>query len=134
MSQQNVDAVRRGYEAFDRGGLEAIADLIHPKFESTGGDMERLSGIVARGPEGAQRWLESVQEAWDYFRFEPEELIDADDHRVVAVVHISGRGKQSGVELEGHSTHVWTERDGKFVRLEVYSTKEEALEALRLQK
>ena len=49
--------------------------------------------------------------------------------RVVVAVRLSGRGRESGVELEMHVAHLWTVRDGKVVRGDVYRTADEALEA-----
>ena len=42
--------------------------------------------------------------------------------------HLSG----SRIEISQELTHVWTLRDRKLIRLNTYSTKAEALEALRL--
>jgi ketosteroid isomerase-like protein len=33
MSQENVEIVRRGFDAFDRGDLEGVLDLLGPEFE-----------------------------------------------------------------------------------------------------
>ena len=33
MSQENVDIIRRGYEAFNRGDLEAILATLDPRIE-----------------------------------------------------------------------------------------------------
>ena len=61
---------------------------------------------------------------------EPHDLIDAGD-KVVASVRLVGVGRQSGVETTANAAHVWTFRSGKIVRLTVFQTMEEALEAVR---
>ena len=30
MSQENVEAIRRRYEAFDRGDIDGVLELLHP--------------------------------------------------------------------------------------------------------
>ena len=61
---------------------------------------------------------------------EPHDLIDAGD-KVVASVRLVGVCRQSGVETTANAAHVWTFRGGKIVRLTVFQTMEEALEAVR---
>jgi ketosteroid isomerase-like protein len=53
--------------------------------------------------------------------------------KVVATVHQRGRSKMSGVLLEGSMVQVWTFRDGKEARMDMYSDPREALEAVGLK-
>jgi ketosteroid isomerase-like protein len=64
-------------------------------------------------------------------RAEINELIDAGD-RVLVGTTARGRGKQSGVESGWHLWHLWTLRDGKIVRGEGFTDRDEALEAAGL--
>jgi uncharacterized protein len=64
-------------------------------------------------------------------RSEVEEWIDTGDH-VIAMVRSYGRGKRSGVPVDMLEAHLWTVRDGKLRRLQTFSTKAEALDALGL--
>ncbi len=45
----------------------------------------------------------------------------------------TGRGKGSGVDVDVQGAHVWKMRDGKVVRLEIFSNREKALEAAGLR-
>jgi ketosteroid isomerase-like protein len=63
---------------------------------------------------------------------EAEEYIDAGGH-VVAFTRYRGTGKESSVEVDTRGAHVWTMRDGKAVRLEVFSARRRALEAAGLR-
>ena len=63
---------------------------------------------------------------WDEFSVRPEELIDAGE-RVVVVARWRGTAKGSGLPLDRVFAHVWTVRDGKLVRHEVFSDREVAL-------
>jgi ketosteroid isomerase-like protein len=51
-------------------------------------------------------------EAFDDYRIEAEEYIDA-GNAVVVPIRISGRGKASGASLETRLAHLWALRDGK---------------------
>jgi hypothetical protein len=42
---------------------------------------------------------------WEELRFEPEEMIDVDATRVIAVVPMSGRARGSGIEINRQLTH-----------------------------
>ena len=58
----------------------------------------------------------------------PEEYIGVGD-RVVVVVRFVGRGRESGFPIDERLCHVWTLREGKAVRMEVHSGREEGLRA-----
>jgi ketosteroid isomerase-like protein len=63
---------------------------------------------------------------------EVEEYISAGEF-VVVLCRYTGRGKASGVDVDVRGAHVWKMRDGKAVRLEVFSSREKALEAAGLR-
>ena len=69
---------------------------------------------------------------WESFHGELEELIDAGD-KVVSAVMMRGKGKGSGVDVEMRVFQVWTVRDSQVVRLVGgYRDRSEALEAAGL--
>jgi ketosteroid isomerase-like protein len=59
---------------------------------------------------------------------EAERYVESGD-LVVVLTRYSGRGKGSGAPVETLGAHVWTMRDGKAVRLEVFPNRESALRA-----
>jgi ketosteroid isomerase-like protein len=63
---------------------------------------------------------------------EVEEWIDAGE-RVIAMVHNYGRGRRSGVPVDNLEAHLWTVRDGLLLRLQIFATRAEALEAAGLR-
>jgi ketosteroid isomerase-like protein len=130
MSQENVEIVRDGYEAFARGDVDAVLRGLDPAIEVDPppefpgeGSYHGHAGFLAY----AQAWLET----WEEYRLVPEDLIDAGD-RVIAVNRAIGRGKGSGIEVETQMAHVWTLREGKAVRLEIFRMSAEALEGAGL--
>jgi ketosteroid isomerase-like protein len=138
MSQENVEIVRRVYEAYDRQDLEACFAEYAADIEwRNGGPLGELfgPGLVERsyfGHDGIRQFWREWLDAWETVDFDWQELIDAGD-QVVAIQSQRVRGRASGVELEMKSyAQVWTVRDGKLVRSEFFPTREEALEAVGL--
>jgi ketosteroid isomerase-like protein len=127
VSEANVEAVRSAWEAFARHDNAAIFPLYDPDVEI----VPEFPDRVYRGLDGVREFFRDWLSAWDEYRSEVEEWIDAGDN-VVAIVHQRARGKQSGVPVEVHSAHVWTLREGKLWRLRIYATKADALNALGL--
>jgi uncharacterized protein len=132
MSEANVEIVRRGYELYAAGDLERVSSLFSDDAELADGGGLGLEGTAAgtrRGPEGFLRATEEALEAFDDYRVEARDFIDAGD-AVVVPVRISGRGKGSGAVLETQLSHLWVfGDDGKVIRGEVHRSIEQALEA-----
>ena len=126
MSEENVEVIRLGYEHFNRTG-DVDYSVLDPEVVY---DVSRrtFDPLVFHGHEGVREFLTLSSEQWASRRLEPEELIDAGD-KVVASVHLVAVGRQSGVETMARAAHVWTFREGKIVRLTVFQTMNEALEA-----
>jgi len=129
-----VETVRRGYRLYEAGDLQGVAGLFWEDAELADAGGLGVTGTAAgtrQGPEGFLRATEEAVEAFEEYRVEPEEFIDAGE-AVVVPVRISGRGRASAATLEMRVTHVWVLREGKVARGEVYRTTEEALEAVGL--
>jgi ketosteroid isomerase-like protein len=84
-----------------------------------------------RGLEAFREATEKVGEAWEFWRMEPEEL-EAVGDRVVVVVRYSARGRESGVEVQGRESALWTLRKGKVVRYQWFHDPGDAREAAGL--
>ena len=130
MSQENVERTRLVYRRLHEGGFTAIADLIDPRFA-----MDAPQGVEssqAHDKEGLRDWFRKMDEIWEELRFDPKEITDLDDDRVLVVAHTSGRARGTGIQISQDLTHVWTLSEGKAIRLNTYSTRAEALEAVGL--
>ena len=86
---------------------------------------------TAHGPAEVREFLREWSEAFDDFSFQAEEMVDAGDS-VVVRVRQSGRGKETGAQVENHAWQVFTLRNGKVVHCRGYDTKAQALEAAGL--
>jgi len=114
MSRAHVELVRRGYELFAAGDYEAVAELMAPDAEVGDSGGLALPGTAAgsrQGPEGFLRSAEEGPEAFEDYRVEPQQFIDAGD-AIVVPVRVSGRGRTSGVPLDTRLVHLWVLRDG----------------------
>jgi ketosteroid isomerase-like protein len=129
MSQQNVETVRGFYDAYGRGDLESALAAFDANVVAYDHDIPD-SGEY-EGLEGLFRWQADWESGWESWRWDPEEYIEAGE-RVVAVLRVYARGRQSGVDVERLDGAVWTLRGGKCIRLDYYGSKAEALEALGL--
>jgi ketosteroid isomerase-like protein len=130
MSQENVEVVRRMYEAFNRGEYARARELLHPEAElhqqPEAPDTDSYYGRD-EWERGFTLWLSE----WDEPRFEPQEITGISQY-VIMRVRVSGRGKSSGIETPTDLFHAWTLRDGKPQRCFVRSTRDEALKAVGL--
>jgi ketosteroid isomerase-like protein len=129
MSQQNVEIVRRGFEAYERGDISAMLEHADPGQITYRAEPD---GATFRGPEGFLQAIAEWVEDFEEFTATPEEFIDANDHQVVVRVHQSATGAQSGAPIEADFWFVHTLREAKITRLDMYASKAQAFEAAGL--
>jgi ketosteroid isomerase-like protein len=128
----NVEALRPVYEEWGRGNWT-------PRFDVYAEDMEwgwsdefpGLAGVYRDPGLRNDRLLEWLSE-WEDWRCEAENFVTNGEF-VVVLARYTGRGKESGVTVDSEGAHVWRLRDGKVIRLEVFSSRSRALEAAGLQ-
>lgn len=112
----NVSIVRRSYEAFARGDLDAVVADMDERIE-----WHQAQGLphggVYRGLAAVRRNIFDPldRDWWDEFSAEPEELLDA-GREVVVLGRYRAVGKATGRRLDVPFVHVWTLRAGKAVR------------------
>jgi ketosteroid isomerase-like protein len=129
MSQENVEILKAGFEAYNRGDWDAWLQHMARGFEM---DMSRavgpVSGILTL--DQLRRSQVEFAEYWESVRIEPQEFIEAGD-LVVVPWAMHGRGRD-GIELVARATFVFTIRNGAIERITLYQEREEALEAAGL--
>ncbi|MDX6588176.1 MAG: SnoaL-like domain [Solirubrobacterales bacterium] len=128
MSQENVELVGGGWAAFQRGDVAAMRADCHPDVlivqPPEVPDTKTYSGLA-----GVKEAVEDWPKQWDDFQFEVLELIDFNDTQVVSVTRHRGRGAMSGIEMDAIVAYVHTIREGKLMQLDMFFSKEQALEA-----
>jgi ketosteroid isomerase-like protein len=134
VSQEDVEIIRRTYAAWRRND-PAVLDTIDPAIELHPDPEAHWVGVnrIYRGYDGLADYLRSLYEAFEDYRPEVESLLEAGD-KVVTLAIEHGRGRGSGVEVvSARTAHVWTIRDGKAVRLDLYLDRSRALKAVGLE-
>jgi ketosteroid isomerase-like protein len=127
MSQENVDVIRRGFEHYAATGdqlWENYSDAVVVRDEESPDQSEY------RGLDGVRRWIDDWSSAWDEWHIELEEIVDAGD-AVLVLIHHTGRGHSSGLELDSHDGMLFTLEDGKVVGLDYFHDRERAVAAAR---
>src|SRR6476661_3987866 len=118
MSQENVEIARRLNEAFNRGDLTAVLELLDPAFEWWD-RADDPGASVYRGRDGYSKHLAELDADVVEMQVETKEVIDARDY-VVAAIRVHGRGRASGAPFEEHEVHVLRLRAGKATELREY--------------
>jgi ketosteroid isomerase-like protein len=127
MSQANVELVQAIYQRFRAGDTDGALALHDPEIE-VHDRPEVPDPQVYRGHEGVLRSLDVSRAAFEGLDIVPEEFLDAGD-RVIVVFRIVGKGRESGVPIDERLAHLWTVREGRAVRMEVHSGRDEARRA-----
>lgn len=131
MSLENVELVRRGYDAFNRGDIEGALEILHPDVEWSTYLVPGPGGGTYRGHEGVRELWDDARNIFGDFRNDPERLMEAGD-KVVAFITVRGRGKASGIDVKARIAHVMTLRDGKVASVQSFEDRDEALKAAGL--
>ena len=135
MSQENLDLVRRVYEAAATQDKPGVVEVYDPdvEFEFSRSPLGEvvLSKTTYRGLEGLQELFRERWEAWDQIEDDCRELIEADD-RVITMVTTRGVGRQSGVPVALTHFGLWSIQAGKVTSVSWFGTREDALEAAGL--
>lgn len=131
MSLENVEVVRRVYEAWAREEFPGPVDVLHPEIEYVN-PAGAVEPGTRRGLDAFLRAVEKVFESWETWQMEPEVFEPVGD-QVAVIVRYRARGRESGVEVEGRESALWTLRDGRVVRYAWFHGAAGALEAAGLE-
>jgi ketosteroid isomerase-like protein len=132
MTQENVEIVLRGLDAFSSGDLEGILGDLAPDFEFNPSGRFMDTQQLYRGPAGFADFWNAFQAAWEKITISVERIEELDD-RVLTLGTFHGRGGGSGVEVNAEAAWIHTIKDGLIVRLRSFATWKEALEAAGLR-
>jgi ketosteroid isomerase-like protein len=127
MSQENVDKARAFIDAYNRRDFDAAVESFDPEIDWV--LPAHQSSDSGRGPDEVRRFWEGLDETFEELRLDPQEFVD-DGDQVATRLRYYGRGKGSGIVVEGELYHqVVTFRDGRMVRIEYFTDWDQALEA-----
>jgi ketosteroid isomerase-like protein len=128
MSHENVEFLRQGYEALERGDMEAFTALSRERLGPDFDFHHVWDGRVFKGFEGTQEWVADTRDTWEEYRQELKEIVDLGEN-VVVVLRVSARGGGSGVPVAQELAVLWTFENEKPVRARSFTSRAEALES-----
>ena len=139
MSRENVELVRRLYDAVAARDSETVLSIYHPDLVWDHSNNAEVAGLVGEtvyhGHEGLREWSRQFYEAWEDVTAELEDVLDLGGDRVVAVLDYRGRGRVSGLEVQfTRMAGIFTIRDGRVIRAEWYRDEGGALQAAGIER
>ena len=131
MSEENVEIARQAIEAWNEGDLDRLRDLYDPAAV-----YRNPSDWVDAGPylgrDAIMQQFSQLREIWSYeSSFDRIDVLDAGDR---VVVQVDFHGDTRGLPLTTEMAWVYTMRNGLIVSLEIFHSREEALNALELSR
>jgi ketosteroid isomerase-like protein len=134
MSEENVEVVRRTFEAFGNAQAEeltdqALSEVFDPGIEWVPVPQGMLGGNRYLGFDGLRRFFADFYAAWDEIRHEPVEFRQLGG-RVIAIIRM--RGRMHDLEVDEVWSVLCTLREERIIRVEAFTSREGALEAAGL--
>ena len=128
MSEGDVEVVRRLFELYASGGVEAVLEVMDEEVEIEIPPELSAEPDIYVGHEGARRYFAGFDGMLEDVRYEAIELIRAGE-RVLAHVRLGGRGFSSGLEVDLEAFVLLTVVEGKVTRIVPYADLETARRA-----
>jgi ketosteroid isomerase-like protein len=132
MSEENVELVRQGYEAWNRGDLQWMVDHVTPDFEFRTAQLFPDTDAIYRGREGLRQFWNTFQGPWETLLVEVERIEPIGDARVLVLLRFRGRGRD-GLEVALEYANVSTIENGMVTLMVGFANWQEALEVAGLQ-
>jgi uncharacterized protein len=120
-ADENTRLVQSAYEAFGRGDLGALAEVMADDIEwvNPGDPGDDPNAGTFKGKEAVLAWFGGLASTLDFTTFEPREFIAQND-KVVCLVYSEATVRATRRASVNHEAHVWTFRDGKIARFQNY--------------
>jgi ketosteroid isomerase-like protein len=131
MSQENVELVRRYFEATVRGDVDGWRSLLAPEVEFSPLHADLIGGS-RRGVEAVARSFSEFAESFASYSVSTEDFYEGGDE-VVVVLHRSARSARSPAPIEDRFAQWFSLRDRRIIRMRSYHHLHEALEAAGLR-
>jgi ketosteroid isomerase-like protein len=132
MSPENVEVVRDQFAATNDGDFRRAMDHYAEDVVLFVDPAAFLQSGTFEGREAVGRWFGDWFRTFEPgYRFEIDEARDLGDVVLLVATH-HGRGRTSGVDVRGQTGYLYTLRQGKIVRVELYRGRTEAISAAGL--
>jgi ketosteroid isomerase-like protein len=130
MSEQNADSIRRAYEVWNESGPAAVTDQFWAEDVIYREGPGWPNAGVYKGRAAALQRMQSLIELAGPIEVQLDELIEADDGRLVACARMIGQGADAPYTQSFAVVHRL--RDGLVVEADYYLDSEQALQAVGL--
>jgi ketosteroid isomerase-like protein len=129
VSEQNVEVVRRLFELYANGGVDAVLEVMHEQVVIEVPPELSAEPDTYHGHDGVLRYFAGFGGMIEDVRYEALELIPEGDD-VLAHIRLGGRGASSGLEVDLEAVVLHELADGKIVRMRPYTDLDSAREAI----
>lgn len=133
MSRESVENPKRAWEAVQRGDVAWLQEMSTPDLVMVQ-PPEVPDAKTYEGRDAVAEALKDWPAQWEEFGVDVIEIIDVSDDVLVSVTRHRGRGRRSGIEMDWTVFYVHHGRDGKLTRMEMFLSREQALEAAGLKR
>jgi ketosteroid isomerase-like protein len=130
MSDENIEAVRRLYDAWQRDGFGVVRELMDPGIEWVNPAYAVEPG-TRRGYDGFEAAAHALRSIYPDYRVWATKLYDAGD-RVAVTAKVATRSTGLAVPIEAERGYVFDLRGGKITRFAWFNDPQEAIDAVRL--
>jgi ketosteroid isomerase-like protein len=131
MSEENVEMVRKAFDAYSRGDLQATLVHMAPECEFRPSGLFMDTQKVYRGPDGWGEFWHTFRDAWESLTISVERIEDLGE-QVLVLGTFHGIGSESAIEVTRESGWLMTVRDGLVMQIRSFASWAEALEAAGL--
>jgi ketosteroid isomerase-like protein len=131
MSQENVEVVRKGIEAWNQHDADLWLSYAAPDIEWMPAGPAAVERTVYRGHEEVASGFTAVWQTWDVFHFEEAQIRDLGDS-VLWLGRVNMRGSASRIDLDQEFAVLTRLQDGQVITVRAFLTWREALEAVGL--
>jgi ketosteroid isomerase-like protein len=129
VGSENVEVVRRLFELYASGGVEAALEVMDEQLVIVIPPELSAEPDTYEGHEGARRYFAGFAGMLENVTYEAFELTPEGEH-VLVHARLGGRGVSSGLEVQLETVVVHTVVDGKITRIVPYADLESARRSL----
>ena len=133
MSQENVELVRRGFDAYNRRDLAGLLENWAPDAVVDWSRSRGFDAGVFRGHDAIRAHWQRLLKSFDEVRIEVVDPIEEVEDGLLVVENLGYLRGRDGIEVQTRSALLITIRDGQTASFTLYQTKQEALEAAGLR-
>jgi ketosteroid isomerase-like protein len=125
----NADVVRSAWEGMRRQDLDAVTATMDNEAETVLPGSLPWGGTYL-GPDGFKEMIGQFMSELEDFRPSPEAFLEAEGQHVVVPVTVEGQ-TNAGKDFSDRVLWLYTLRDGKIIRAELFADTASTLDAVR---